>query len=113
MDNNCNNYNYNNHNDMTDTIFSNNIHLVASNKTMPFNFHYIRAESERLNDSVIKINIWDNDTLKEFIVNNIQIKTTITGVRIFDSDDNNKLIRFVLSGEAVSLYIYDTFAIME
>ena len=98
---------------MTDTIVSNNIHLVASDKTMPFNFHYVRAESDRLNDSVIKINILVNDVLNEFIVNNIQIKTTITGVRIFDTDNNNKLIRFVLSGEAVSLYIYDTFAIIE
>lgn len=113
---NC-NYNYNNislNNYMSDEFsFSENQYLIAGSEALDFNFHYVRQQSDLINDSVIKINVMYQGALKELYVNNIQIRTTITGLRIFDQEQNNKLIRFVLGGKCTSIYIYDNFAIIE
>lgn len=94
-------------------LFSENQTLVADNTAMEFNFHYVRKYSDEINDSVIKINVLRSGTHIELLVNNIQINTTITGLRIFDSDNDNKLIRFVLAGQCSSIYIYNGFAIID
>jgi hypothetical protein len=93
--------------------FSENQYIVADNEALDFNFHYVRQQSELINDSVIKINVLHQGILKELYVNNIQIRTNITGLRIFDKEQDNKLIRFVLGGKCTSIHIYDNFAIIE
>jgi hypothetical protein len=95
------------------SLFSENQTLVADYEAMEFNFHYVRKYSDEINDSVIKINLLKNGIHSEYLVNNIQLNVTITGLRIFDSDNNNKLIRFVLAGKCSSLYIYNGFAIID
>ncbi len=102
-------------NDVAETTvpFSDNISIFADSEAMEFNFHYIRYYSEMINDSVLKINMIYQGSLREFIVKNIQVNTMITGVRIFDRDNNDKFVRFVLAGKATSLYIHDGFAIID
>lgn len=93
-------------------LFSENETIYADNTAMDFNFHYVRKYSDEINDSVIKINLIKNGIHSEYLVNNIQINTTLTGLRIFDND-TKKLIRFVLAGKCSSLYIYNGFAIID
>lgn len=94
-------------------LFSENQTIVADTSAMEFNFHYVRKYSDELNDSVIKINLIKNGISSEYLVNNIQINTTLTGLRVFDRDNNNKLIRFLLAGQCTSLYIFNGFAIID
>ena len=105
------NYNFNNVGVM-DNIFSENTYIVAERESMPFTFHYVRQLSDEINDSVLKINIWHNGTLNEYFVNNLVSKVDVTGIEIIDQA-TEKMTRFVLGGDATSLYINDRFAIIE